>query len=231
MRKFVFGSYLVGTVLLSSSLFGLSHPQNATNVPAAAKQELLKAAKKHKVKIKADKTEYMTNQKMTIVRAPIAGIEKYGEADFEAGAPVVFLIIKSTAKLAVPDGSYVVSIQYPRNAKPGKVIFTNAAGAVVARRDRDLPILTISDPGFPDHSDAGETLEIDNCAIYYQKFPQLGTGTTTLVDPICANCACAYYRRGLSAEGISPGVRDANAFIEGLHKGEFCARSTPLRCP
>ena len=156
MRKFVFGSCLVGAILLSGSWFGLSHSQNATSVPAAAKQELLKAAKKHKVKIKADQIGYLANQKMTIVRAPIAGIEKYVEANYETGAPIALMIIKSTVKLAVPDGSYVVSIQYPRNAKSGKVLFRNAAGAEVAERDRNLPILNLSAAEFPDRSDHGE---------------------------------------------------------------------------
>ena len=234
MRTFLLGSCLVGAILLSGSWYGLSHPQNTAIVPAAAKQELLKAAKTHKVKIKADKTAYVTNQKMTIVRAPIKGIEKYSEADFDKGAAVVLLIIKSSTKLAIPDGSYVVKLQYQRNAKSGKVIFTNAAGTVVAQRDRDLPILTLPDPDFPDRSDPGEILGIDNCAIYYEKFPQLvlgGTAHSPGADPICANCACTYYRRELAAEGIAPGILDGHAFSIGFLKGLFCASSTPLRCP
>lgn len=233
MRKFMFASSLAVAILLTGSWLDLSHAQKTAKVPEAAKKELLKAAKAHGVNIKADKIAYVDNQKMTIVRAPIAGIEKYVEADYETGAPIALMIIKSTVKLAVPDGSYVVSIQYPRNAKSGKVLFTNAAGAVVAR-DADPPILILSDADFPDRSDHGEVLEFDNCAIYYQNFPQLVRSGTTHdpgADPICANCACAAYRAELAAEGIAPGLGDGRAFGIGFIRGQVCAASRPLRCP
>lgn len=78
------------------------------NVLATAKKELQAASKAHGVKIKADQMVYANLEKMIIVHVPIAGIEKYQDADFEAGAPIQLLIIKSTMQGDIPSGSYVV---------------------------------------------------------------------------------------------------------------------------
>lgn len=219
MRKLMFALCFAVAILLTGSWFDLSHAQKTAKVPAAAKQELLKAAKAHGVKIKADKIAYVDNQKVTIVRAPIVGVDKYSEADFEKGAPIELMIIKSKTKLEVPDGSYVVKVLYERNATSGKTIFTDSAGAKVAQQDRGRPVLTLPDsPIFDDGH--GEAPEIDNCALFREMFP-----------PVCAECACSYYTQGISQDsGMTSEAREINAFVAALNRGRFCARSTPLAC-
>lgn len=117
--------------------FGLSpsFDQAAANALATAKKELQAASIAHGVRIKAEQMAYVSSQNLTIVQAPILGIEKYGEADFAAGAQIQLVIVKSTMSNGIPNGSYVVKAQYQREATSGKAIFTNRAGAVVAQRD------------------------------------------------------------------------------------------------
>jgi hypothetical protein len=107
----------------------------AANALATAREELQTAAKAHGVKIKADRVVYASLEKTTIVHVPLAGIEKYKDADFAAGAPVQLVIVKSTAKGEIPDGAYVVKAQYRPGAKSGKAIFTDRTGAVIAQRN------------------------------------------------------------------------------------------------
>jgi hypothetical protein len=224
---------------LQNAALSQTFAQATPNVPAASRTELLAAAKAHGVSIKADKTAYVNNQRMTIVRAPIKGIDKYNDADFAKGAPIVLMIIKSKMKLAVPDGSYVVKVQYQRNAKSGKAIFTDAGGAVVAVRDLDAPVLTLPDPDFPgadDHGDAG----IDNCKIYAEMFPRVITtgpipGAPSGVGPgfslPCRDCACDTYNWYLSpGRGIEGPARDLYAFFYGRDAGRACMASRTSTC-
>ena len=51
------------------------------------KKELEAAARLHGVRIKANQMTYASIEKLTIAQAPIAGIDKYKDADFEAGSP------------------------------------------------------------------------------------------------------------------------------------------------
>lgn len=105
------------------------------NALAAAKKELLEAARAHRVNIQVDRILYASDGKTTIVHAPIAGIEKYRGADFATGAPILLMIVKSTMRLAVSNGSYVVRAQYESEATSGKVTFMNRNGTVAAQRD------------------------------------------------------------------------------------------------
>jgi hypothetical protein len=109
--------------------------QAADNALLAAKNELLDAAKAHKVHVQMDRILYASDGKTTIVHAPITGIEKYQSADFAMGAPILLVIVKSTIRLAVPNGSYVARAQYQTGATSGKVTFMNRNGAVSAQRD------------------------------------------------------------------------------------------------
>jgi hypothetical protein len=101
----------------------------------AARQELLDAAKAHKVSIQADRMAYVSDGKTTIVHAPITGMSKYRDADFAAGAPILLIMVKSTLKLGIPNGSYVVKAQYRPGATSGRAIFTDRNGTVSAQRE------------------------------------------------------------------------------------------------
>jgi hypothetical protein len=105
------------------------------NVLATTKKELQAAAKAHRVKIELGQVIYGSFANITIVLAPIAGIEKYKDADFEMGAPIHLVIVKSTKKGEIPNGAYVVKAQHGLRATSGKAIFTDSTGTVVARRN------------------------------------------------------------------------------------------------
>jgi hypothetical protein len=51
------------------------------------------------------------------------------------GVPILLLIVKSTTKLTIPNGSYVIKARYQPGASSGKVTFTDRNGSVSAERD------------------------------------------------------------------------------------------------
>lgn len=180
---------------------------------------------------------------MTIVRAPIKGIDRYKGVDFEKGAPIVLMIIKSTVKLALPNGSYVARIRYPRGAKSGMAMFTNAEGEEVAKQDLDKPIwMVLDDPSFPDPGDHGESPS-DVCGDYLVLFPRM-----VITGPIpggpdhgfgfpCRDCACDAYRwrrsrpeAGGPPEGVALST-EKDAWDLGKQWGLACLKSPTSECP
>jgi len=235
--KYIMFVSLACAILLPGSWFGLSHFQKPAKVPEAAKQELLKAAKAHRVTIEADYIRYTSNQKMTIVRAPIKGIDKYTGVDFEKGAPIVLMIIKSTVKLALPDGSYAARIRYPRSAKSGMAIFTDAKGKEFAKQDLDKPIWTVlDDPGFPDPADLGESEDV-SCNEFLASYPRMVlTGPLPGAPPgtgpgfgfPCRDCACNTYNAYRRSREVGRVVNADNAARDA---GEACMKSPTSECP
>ena len=235
--KYIMFTCLTAAILLPGSWFGLSHFQKPAKVPEAVKKELLKAAKAHRVTIEADDIRYTSNQKMTIVRAPVKAIDKYTSVDFEKGAPIVLMIIKSTVKLALPDGSYVARIKYPRGAKSGMAIFTDAEGKEFAKQDLDKPIWTVlDDPGFPDPGDFGES-PYDPCSDYLGWYPKMvitgplpgappGTGPGFSFP--CRDCACNTYNAYRRPRDVGSVV---NAERYAKLAGEACMKSLTSECP
>lgn len=119
---------------IKKSDFSPDFEKAAANVLAMAKKELQSAAKMHRVKVERDQAVYTTFANITIVHAPIAGIEKYEDSDFAQGAPIQLVIVKSTKKGEIPNGAYVVKAQHRARANSGEAIFTDRTGAVAARR-------------------------------------------------------------------------------------------------
>jgi len=102
---------------------------------AAIAKEMAAAAKAHRVEIDADRMSYASSRGLTVVQAPIAGMERYGDAEFEAGAPIHLLIVSSELRNDVPDGSYVVRARFGPGATSGRAIFTDRSGTAVAERE------------------------------------------------------------------------------------------------
>jgi hypothetical protein len=128
----------------------------ASDVLAANRKELQAAAKAHGVKIKAEQMVCANLEKTMIVHAPIAGIERYKDADFAAGAPIQLVLIKSTTRGEIPGGSYVVKAQYQPRATNGQAIFTDRNSVVVARRELIIRTWKQSAVLFPDvYNDPG----------------------------------------------------------------------------
>lgn len=108
--------------------------KTTANVVATIKKELQTAAKAHGVRIAANQMAYANLEKLTIAHAPIVGIDKYKDADFEAGASIQLLLVKSTTRGDIPAGSYVVRVQHRPRATTGKALFMDRTGTVVTER-------------------------------------------------------------------------------------------------
>jgi hypothetical protein len=100
----------------------------------AAQKELRAAAKAHNVDVHIDGLAFACLPTLTLLHAPLAGIERYGDREFAAGAPITLLIVKSTLRSAVRNGSYVVKAQHKPQATSGKVLFLDRAGIAQAER-------------------------------------------------------------------------------------------------
>jgi|GEM_PF-6659727 hypothetical protein len=119
--------------------------QAASNTLAAARKALLDAAATHKVTVQAERAVYVSDQGITLIHAPLQGIEKYQDADFTAGVPVMLIIIKSaeiksTEASRALNGSYVVRAQFQPGASSGKATFIDSKGKIA--RQRELIIKT-----------------------------------------------------------------------------------------
>ena len=165
MRTSIFMLCLAVVILGCASGRSPNFQEANTNALTAAQKELRDAAAAHKVSIQTDRMAYASDQRTTIVHAPISGIERYGDSDFAAGAPIQLLVIGSSARLGIPSGSYVVKAQYSPGAISGHAIFTDSKGTVVARKDlivRTRAQAVVLFPGlFPETTD-GEPLELPN---------------------------------------------------------------------
>lgn len=133
--------------------------RTTANVLETAKKELQTAAKAHGVRVKVNQMAYANLEKLTIAHVPIVGIEKYKDADFEAGAPIQLLLVKATARGDIPSGSYVVKVQHRPRATSGTAFFTNRTGTVVTQRKLIIRTWKQSAVLFPDvYSDPGPQL-------------------------------------------------------------------------
>lgn len=228
MTKLTFALFLVGAFLLAGFSFGPSVAQKTIPVPAAARQELLKAAKAHGVKINTDKITYVSNQKLTLVRAPIQGSDKYKDIDFVSGAPMTLMIVKANDKLLVPNGSYVVKIHYPPNGLSGKALFNDAAGSVIGQQDLNKPL-------FPLESFLGSHLDPCSNADFPRivrvtpgPIPGPGGSSYGFTFP-CRDCACAHYYAGLH-----PKEDPTRPFLSHQHAvglGKDCLTDPTFVCP
>lgn len=188
----------------------------STRVPRKAREEILAAAKLHKVQINRDRITYVDNPKVTVLRAWITGIDKYTETDFQKGAPVLLMIVKAKNKLAIPNGSYVVEFLYDREGQTARAIFKNPEGATVADQKLEPPGLTL-----PDDSNVGGQMEpIPICETYDEIFR----------SP-CNECACRAYEQSFPPGEASLRLsREYGAFHAGRAAGDRCMAAKPREC-
>lgn len=125
------------------SLFGSGRSRGAaeaTNAARAAlRSQFIAAAGAHRVGINPEMMAYMVTGEGFVAHVPLAGIDRYQDADFAAGAPIQLVIVRGNTQ-SLPDGSYVVKAQYRAGAGSGTAIFLDRTGAEAARRD--LTVLT-----------------------------------------------------------------------------------------
>jgi hypothetical protein len=109
--------------------------QIASNTFNSVKKELLDAAAAHKVTVQSERAVYVSDKNITLIHSPLQGIEKYRDADFAAGVPLMLVIIKATQTPRALNGSYVVKVQFPPGASSGKAIFIDSKGGIAAQRE------------------------------------------------------------------------------------------------
>jgi|ERR1043165_1234506 hypothetical protein len=105
------------------------------NAVAAGKNELDAAATAHGVRIKSTHGICGFTGSAMVMHAPIAGAEKYKDADFASGVPIMLLLVRATKRGDTSDGSYLVTAQFKPGATAGQATFTDSAGNVVAERE------------------------------------------------------------------------------------------------
>lgn len=99
---------------------------------AAALAQLDKVAAAYGVSVKKGASTYTHFAKTRLAHAPLDGIENLTEADIAAGAPIMALFVQGDGSGRIPDGAYVVSIQFTPGADTGIATYHDASGNDVA---------------------------------------------------------------------------------------------------
>jgi len=120
------------------------------DTPENIRKELLAAASAHKVSVDIEKMLFAGDTNTLMAHVPITGMEKYVDKNFASGAAIQLLLVRSTLKYDVPNGTYVVKAQYKPRASSGKAIFLDQKGKVAVTRDLYIRSLRDSASYFPD---------------------------------------------------------------------------------
>jgi hypothetical protein len=107
----------------------------ASSTSSVVDKELMNVAAAHKVKVQARRAVYISSENFTLIHVPLQDIEKYKDADFTAGVPLMLIIVKQAEASGVLNGSYVVKVQFAPGASSGKAIYLDSTGAVAAERE------------------------------------------------------------------------------------------------
>lgn len=70
-----------------------------------------------------------------LAHAPLAGIEKLSASDLAAGAPIMAIFVQGDGSGRIPNGAYIVRIQFQPGAVDGSATYLDAAGNEVVRVD------------------------------------------------------------------------------------------------
>ena len=127
-------SYLI-LVLVAAAC--KSTGDRVTPTLASATSELVKIARRHNVTIREGQVSFVTDGATVVAHAPIAGIERYTDADFTDadGAPIQVIFVASREEINLPLGSYLVKAQFQVGASEGKALFVNENGTTVTQRN------------------------------------------------------------------------------------------------
>jgi hypothetical protein len=144
----------------------------------AALKSIAKLAKQHGIAIRENELAFVATRKFTLAHVPVAGIERYNDADFAKGAAIQVVLIQAQPAGEVPNGTYIVKAQFRAGASEGKVSLINATGKVVAQREliirtqrqaavmfpdvysgppADIPVITSTHVWIGDQSHAGSS--------------------------------------------------------------------------
>jgi len=163
----------------------------ASSTSAAVNKEVMNAALAHQVKVQADRAVVINEKDFTLVHVPLQGIEKYKQADFIAGVPIMLILVRRAGDPGGLNGSYVVKAQFAAGASTGKAFYLDSKGAVAAQRE----LLIGSSEPFP-FSETPRSSEKENRAaaggIVKGTGPQ-PTATPTPVDiPVITSTGCQH---------------------------------------
>jgi len=107
----------------------------ASSTSAAVNKEVMNAASAHQVKVQADRAVLINEKDFTLIHVPLQNIEKYKQADFTAGVPIMLILVRRAGDPGGLNGSYVVKAQFAPGASTGKAFYLDSKGAVAAERE------------------------------------------------------------------------------------------------
>lgn len=125
--------FLLATACASTS-------RSVTPKLAAATNELVTTARRHRVAIRTEHVSFSTDGSVVVAHVPLEGIERYTDADFAVGAPIQIIYVASPYGINLPEGSYLVKAQFQAGATEGTALFIGDNGTTAAQRK-----ITISD--------------------------------------------------------------------------------------
>jgi len=158
--------FLLATACASTS-------RNVTPKLAAATNELVTTARRHRVAIRTEHVSFSTDGSVVVAHVPLEGIERYTDADFAVGAPIQIIYVASPQAINLPEGSYLVKVQFQPGATEGKALFIGDKGTTVQQRT-----LTISDrvqaaSVFPDvYSDSPAAIPVVTSTHFFVRQPR-----------------------------------------------------------
>ena len=101
----------------------------------SAAKAMAAVARKRGVEIREKELAFVATNVFTIAHVPVAGLERYTDADFAKGVPIQVIVIHARVAGKLPNGTYLVMAQARPGATDGKVSFITADGTVAAQRD------------------------------------------------------------------------------------------------
>jgi hypothetical protein len=99
---------------------------------ARAFSELASVAAAHGHKIPDGLVTYAHFGNTVVAHGPLAGIGGYTEADFKAGVPIMAVLVAEPTPGRVPNGAYVVWVQFDPGSDTGIATYVDRDGHVAA---------------------------------------------------------------------------------------------------
>lgn len=119
------------TLFLTAGAAPAASPSACTDAEAVAFAHLDSIAAAYGASIPGGVSTYTHFDKTVLAHAPLAGIQNLTAADLAKGAPIMAIFVHGDASGRVPDGTYIVRIQFQPGAPDGTASYLDASGKEV----------------------------------------------------------------------------------------------------
>jgi hypothetical protein len=119
------------TLCLTAGTAPAANPAACTTPEAAAFAQLDSVAAANGASIPGGVSTYTHFDKTVLAHAPLAGIQNLTANDLAKGAPIMAVFVHGDASGRVPDGAYVVRVQFQPGATDGTATYLDASGKEV----------------------------------------------------------------------------------------------------